>query len=143
MSHSANNLIVQARNFACAHPVLSVSLVSVTTGYYALLKYLEKQQIIPAICPFKMLTGFPCPGCGMTRACWCLLKLDFAGAFYYHPLSFLLASVVIFVVLNEVAELWFHKKMSYRWFNVNKWMIISIISLLTFANWMWSMSKGI
>jgi hypothetical protein len=143
MYPSSKNLIVQARNYTCSHPILSVSLVTGTAGYYALLKYLEQQQIIPSICPFKLLTGFPCPGCGMTRACWCLLKLDFAGAFYFHPLSFLLASVVVLVLANEVGELWFRKKMSYHWVIENKWMIISIISLVTVANWMWSISKGI
>lgn len=37
-------------------------------------------------CPFLFLWGIPCPGCGMTRAFLALLHLDFAAAFYYHPL---------------------------------------------------------
>ena len=40
-------------------------------------------------CPIKAVTGFPCPGCGMTRGCLSLLRLDFAGAFRWHPLCFL------------------------------------------------------
>lgn len=39
---------------------------------------------IPCIITF--LTGCSCPGCGMTRAYISLLRLDFKGAFYYHPL---------------------------------------------------------
>lgn len=41
-------------------------------------------------CPFKFFFGIPCPGCGMTRAAASLLRLDFAGAFHYHPLIFIM-----------------------------------------------------
>ena len=41
-------------------------------------------------CPFRFLTGISCPGCGMTRALLALLRGDFAAAYYYHPLVFLL-----------------------------------------------------
>ena len=37
-------------------------------------------------CPIRVITGIPCPGCGMTRAFASLLHLDFARAFHYHPL---------------------------------------------------------
>ena len=39
-------------------------------------------------CPFKAIFTIPCPGCGMTRAAFSLLKLDFASAFYFNPLVF-------------------------------------------------------
>ena len=38
------------------------------------------------ICVFKRLSGFPCPGCGMTRALMSVLRLDFKTAFAMHPL---------------------------------------------------------
>lgn len=37
-------------------------------------------------CVFRLMTGIPCPGCGMTRAWLAALRLDFAAAFAYHPL---------------------------------------------------------
>ena len=37
-------------------------------------------------CPFRNLTGIPCPGCGMSRAWFAALRLDFSGAFRYHPM---------------------------------------------------------
>ena len=37
-------------------------------------------------CPFRSLTGIPCPGCGMTRAWLAALRLDFLAAFRYHPM---------------------------------------------------------
>lgn len=37
-------------------------------------------------CPIKFFTGISCAGCGMTRAWISALRLDFCGAFMYHPL---------------------------------------------------------
>ena len=41
-------------------------------------------------CPIKFTTGISCPGCGMTRACLALLRLDLHAALHYHPLVWLL-----------------------------------------------------
>lgn len=52
-------------------------------------------------CPFRFLLGVPCPGCGITRACQAVLHLDFAGAFYYHPLFWLLPPAFVYVILGK------------------------------------------
>ena len=39
-------------------------------------------------CPGRYLFGISCPGCGMVRAAFCLLRLDFAGAWRCHPMIF-------------------------------------------------------
>lgn len=46
-------------------------------------------------CPVRLLTGVSCPGCGMTRALFALLKLDFSLAFEMHPLVLLLIVYII------------------------------------------------
>ncbi|HXE91743.1 MAG TPA: DUF2752 domain-containing protein [Terriglobales bacterium] len=40
------------------------------------------------LCLFRILSGLPCPGCGMTRALSSLLHGDGAAAFLYHPFVF-------------------------------------------------------
>ncbi len=37
-------------------------------------------------CPFKLLTGFECPGCGSQRAVHYLLNLNVSAAFYENAL---------------------------------------------------------
>jgi len=37
-----------------------------------------------SICPFKMLTGFPCPGCGLTKSLVFLYQGDFQKSIHYH-----------------------------------------------------------
>jgi hypothetical protein len=47
-----------------------------------------------SVCPFANLTGHPCPGCGLTRAAFALVRLDFERALALHPLSPLLVPLV-------------------------------------------------
>lgn len=45
----------------------------------------------PTVCPFALITGTACPGCGMTRAAGYLLRGDLSSALRYHPLVILIA----------------------------------------------------
>lgn len=52
-------------------------------------------------CPLRFFFGLCCPGCGMTRATLAMLRLDFAGAFYCHPLVFTMPVCAIIVLLRK------------------------------------------
>jgi hypothetical protein len=54
-------------------------------------------------CPIKLLTGHPCPTCGITRACRLALHGDFAAATHMHPLVWLAVPVVVLVLGIELA----------------------------------------
>ena len=60
-------------------------------AYFAFLR-----NMIFSMCPMVMITGYPCPSCGMTRAGIRLLHLDFAGAWEIHPFIY---GVVLLVIL--------------------------------------------
>lgn len=56
-------------------------------------------------CVFRLMTGVPCPGCGMTRAWLAALRLDFAAAIAYHPLFWAVPiAFVLAFVREEVAS---------------------------------------
>ncbi len=42
---------------------------------------------LPDLCPFRVMTGLPCPGCGMTRALACIAHGHFADSWGFHPLG--------------------------------------------------------
>jgi hypothetical protein len=49
-------------------------------------------------CPFFKLTGIPCPGCGLTRACLLLLRGDVQASIKFHafaPVFLVLISILI------------------------------------------------
>ena len=48
--------------------------------------YLILESVFGITCPILFLTGISCAGCGMSRAWFCVLRMDFTGAFRYHPL---------------------------------------------------------
>ncbi len=52
-------------------------------------------------CPIRFFTGIACPGCGMTRAVFALLRLDFSTALEMHPLVFLLPVAVIIYLFRR------------------------------------------
>ena len=52
-------------------------------------------------CPLQHFTGIPCPGCGMSRAGFALLRLDFAAAFRYHPMIYVLPPVLLYALFGR------------------------------------------
>lgn len=49
------------------------------------------------ICPLAAMTGFPCPGCGSTRALLLILTGRFGEAFRYNPCIYLWILLAVYV----------------------------------------------
>lgn len=47
------------------------------------------------MCGLKLMTGFPCPGCGMTRSVVALGRPDMIGSLRMHPLGVVLVGSVL------------------------------------------------
>lgn len=45
-------------------------------------------------CMFRLITGYKCPGCGVTHMCVALLQLDFREAYECNQMLFLLAPIL-------------------------------------------------
>ncbi len=50
------------------------------------------------VCPLRLLTGLPCPGCGLTRAGISMILFDFNKVFYYNPIIIPIALIIIYCV---------------------------------------------
>lgn len=83
-------------------------------------------------CPFLVLTGWECPGCGSQRAIHSLLHLDIAAAWRYNAM---LVLSIPYVVLLLVAE-WFGRRRQSRLYRVvNSEVLIWSYFALVVAWW--------
>lgn len=64
-----------------------------------LIYYLCTIHFFGASCPMILLTGLPCPGCGLTRAFFSIFSLDFVKAFNLNPsvYGWLILFIYIFI----------------------------------------------
>ena len=57
--------------------------------------------ILDVGCLFRYVTGFPCPGCGVTRACISFVQGHIVDAFYWHPLFWLTVPLLVICVFTN------------------------------------------
>lgn len=57
----------------------------------------------PIVCPFRLVTGLPCPFCGSTRAVGAVLQGDLVGSLALNPIGPL---TMVLVVVALVAPRW-------------------------------------
>ena len=76
------------------NPRAKIILIA-SLGIYALIL-----RLTDIGCPIRFLTGLPCPGCGMTRALLCGLRLDLAGAFEHHMMFWSLPIIFLGILFD-------------------------------------------
>lgn len=98
----------------------------------------------PLICPFKKITGIPCPGCGGVRCVIMLLHGDVMNAIMTNPVS------VIFILFIIVSLIWLFldgmkDEDSYKKIIFGKWnpRVIIVVLGAIFVCWIWNIFKGI
>ena len=57
------------------------------------------------LCPFRAVTGLPCPGCGMTRAFCAIGHGDFTGALGYNVLAPFVYAAALLLWAHALATL--------------------------------------
>jgi hypothetical protein len=91
--------------------------------FLLLLNHDNHLETAQSFCPFKMLTGFPCPGCGITKSMVYCYEGDIVKSLYYHilgPFIILFCIVTITVLTTELVtrkeyfnKFLFNKKIAY------------------------------
>ena len=78
-------------------------------------------------CFFHEITGFKCPGCGLTAMCVALAHLRFAEAFHANPLMFLLAPLLIAALAIKIAfdPVWLGSRS--KAYNITVWILLGIV----------------
>jgi Protein of unknown function (DUF2752) len=103
--------------------------------------WLAAVPFLPA-CPWHALTGWPCPGCGTTRAVVRLLHADWRGALAVNPLA--ASGAVTFLAGGLSAPVWFAcggKAPSQAMRPRTIWLALA--GAIFLANWVWLVVAGI
>jgi hypothetical protein len=66
----------------------------------------------PLFCPFKALTGIPCPGCGMTRSFMAIATGNFDQALDCHAFGFVLFIGLAIAIVHLSLELLSKRKIT-------------------------------
>ena len=79
-------------------------------------------------CLFRLITGFKCPGCGVTRMLICLLQLDIGTAFRYNAvLLCMLPFLIVFFVYWLYRYIRYGKKNNTRPMEILCFVFVTIL----------------
>lgn len=67
--------------------------------FILLLYFLLTGLIFGQVCPFKLVTGLPCPGCGLVRGCLTFLTLQFDLSFHYNVTAGLWIAGILYLIV--------------------------------------------
>lgn len=95
-----------------------------------------------AVCPFRAVTGIPCPGCGGVRSTLALLNGDIGAAFGYNLLSPFVALSLAVSVIWLTVDIIRNKRtlldlLHRKWNPAAAAAVIGIIAL----NWFWNIYR--
>lgn len=98
--------------------------IMIIIAYFALFR-----KFIYTICPVVLMTGYPCPGCGLTRAALRLLHFDFTGAWEMHPFIYVIGVLALFFCLNRYILNGKYTK------QLKAFVVITAIAMIIFYIW--------
>ena len=78
-------------------------------------------------CPLRLITGIPCPLCGMTRGVTAVVHGDFAYALLMNPAAYLAVAVALLLIVQ-----WRVKR-----FVIPLWIITGVLGVM----WIWQRYK--
>lgn len=82
-------------------------------------------------CIIKLTIGFPCPGCGMSRAMFALLQFDFVKAFEYNPFIFALPLFILGIAFKHLSIV--KKIVNNKWVGIGLVGLVLLVYILRFV----------
>jgi hypothetical protein len=86
----------------------------------------------PVICPMPLMTGVPCPGCGITRAFSLATHGHFAEAYAFHPLWIPLLAYFALLWIYKIVEEWRGRPPRLDTYRVSAYAILAVL-------WFWAL----
>lgn len=89
--------------------IAAAALSAVIAASFAYRAHVESG---PTLCVFRLLTGVPCPGCGMTRSFCALAGGEIPRAFGFHVLGPVLYAGILVAIPLILVEAFFHVRVT-------------------------------
>ena len=95
----------------------------------------------PVTCPIRLLTGYPCPGCGGTRSVGAFCLGEFDRAWSLNPFAFALCalSIIWSLKISAISKLALNASLRFR--AQTLWLQIFPLILLYIFAWIASISR--
>jgi hypothetical protein len=96
----------------------------------------------PVVCPFRRLTGLPCPGCGATRATAAFLRGDLWSAVGFNVVwtAALVAFVVLALAPSPARRVWLRRQAA-RWRSFSERQRLLATGVVFVAAWAWNLTR--
>ncbi|MDG5767898.1 DUF2752 domain-containing protein [Balneolales bacterium ANBcel1] len=127
--------------------ILTLSVAAGALLLYTGLSAGQGSEVI--ICPFKLLTGMPCPSCGTARAVLLITEGDLFTSVMMNPLGIPAAIALLVTPAWVAADLLRNSDSLFRAFreterfiSSHKWAAFLLAALIS-ANWIWNFTKGL
>ena len=117
-------------------------LVLIVPYFIMILNHGNNLETAQSLCPFKMLTGFPCPGCGITKSVINVYEGNFLQSITNHLFGPMVVLFAVFVIFWLMAEIFLQKEFLNHYFFNKKLGIAAgiclgvyhLLRLLVFVN---------
>ena len=90
---------LRSRSIANAEVTAVVGAAGIASAFALSADHIENG---PTICPFRLATGLPCPGCGLTRSWVYLAHGRWTDSVIAHPFGVVAAALVVALIVTVV-----------------------------------------
>lgn len=119
----------------------TVLLCGISLSLILLSALLESPPLPFDVCLFKVVTGLPCPSCGMTHSFICLGHYQLKEAFFYNLMGPFVYFSLIVVFLISIYELFSKKALLSILWKRGQGYILKVVLFLALVSWAWNIYK--
>ncbi|MGB2988156.1 MAG: DUF2752 domain-containing protein [Phycisphaerae bacterium] len=94
-------------------------------------------------CTVVLLTGYPCPTCGMTTAFAHAVRGELLSAFHAQPAGFAMALATILAACVSLSVVFTGKVWAVNWYRVSPARVTLAFLLLILGGWFYKLAVGI
>jgi hypothetical protein len=95
----------------------------------------------PTLCPFRALTGLPCPYCGTTRSIGNIVIGNFYQALFFNPIGYVIIAVTLalFIAPKRVKSLYLYIANQWALYTQRSRILLTLI--LTISPWLLNLPR--